>query len=406
MTHSSRGLSRRSWAGVFVGAAALAIAACSSSSTGPWLGGGGSPTQVSNERALAEPPPQLTWVWSQPIYDTGSDNEVTALQDEATITGVYKEGADYHSFTAQCVPEETGFGGKVVDCSGIGFTPVPSASPDADVTYLNASDNGVKKSYAAGYATFPSHTGTHCMTCGILYDNHTGQYVSELQDNNEGSCGVTELLGINNAKVAVGFYHDPTKKCQPQAVEEYLSNNNAVFFNFSVTGAASSEATGIDNAGNVVGTAMVNGVELGWYYHDLHYAEFCVACSATTDTSDTQPTGINWPGGIVGNYTTSSSSISHGFLVQTNTKYQITKINPSYAPIDDLVSNVDYGTVVNSIAQSYYEISGKYQYDSIGDSYGFVAGCTKGCTGNTGTITPQIRAKSRTGPSRPAGLRP
>jgi|HubBroStandDraft_6_1064221.scaffolds.fasta_scaffold70404_2 hypothetical protein len=406
MGHSSLGLGRRHWAAIFFGAGALAIGACSSPSTGPWLGTAASSSHASHARALTEPTVAFSF---QPVSDTGIHNEVTGVNDESQIVGVYKKAGQYSSFTAQCAKPL-----YYIDCSKATFAPATYEPGPADGTYLNANDNTNPDSYDAGYVSSPPPQSTGyvypCTTCGVLYDERTLHWLTPLlQAPKEGTvnCAVTELLGINNAKVAVGFYESPTTAntsgCKTQAFEEYLFNGRPVFVNFNVPMASSSIATGIDNGGNVVGTAIVNGsngsVLEGWYYHDFNYTTFYV------DNSSTQPTGINWAGGIVGNYT--NSGVTHGFLITTDKKHQITPTpEPPYATID----NGSYGTFVNSIEPSYWIISGWYQSDSSGGIQGFVGTCTGGCTpsplSDSSGSKSRGRAKPRTGPTWPAGSRP
>lgn len=411
MRHSSLELRRRGWAAIFLGAAALAIAACSSPGpTGLWLGGDSS-TRATVERPLSTTPtPSFSF---QPVYDTGNYDRVTGVNDEGEIVGVYRHGGQWNSFIASCTRTTSH---KHVECNNPQFTPAPY--PGAAGTYLNATDNTDPQAYDAGYVISPTTSGVSCATCGVLYDDYSQKWLTTppIYDPNEGSkatgCAVTELLGINGAKIAVGFYEAPsvaTRLCQPQAFEEYLINGKRVFVNFKVPGAISSVATGIDNGGDVVGTAMVHDssgalVQEGWYYIDFQYTTFYV----NSVTSGTQPTAINWAlNAILGNYTASGTST--GFLIGLNGKFQIppaatgssTQVDALYSPIVD----GPYGTFVNSIATSYWNISGSYQYDATaGDIKGFVGSCTN-CSGTTGDSMPRGRAKPHTG-SRRAGSPP
>jgi hypothetical protein len=403
MTHSSLQLNRRRWATIFFGAGVLAIGACSSLSPGPWVGEDTSPTRATVERPLSTTPtPSFSF---QPVNDTGNYDRVTAVNDEAEIVGVYRQGGQWSSFTATC--SRTALHHYILCPINPSFTTV--TFPGAAGTYLNANDNTDPDSYVAGYVNSPSTAGLSCTTCGVLYDESTSKWITKtpIYDQNEGSkangCAVTELLGINDAKVAVGFY-DASTSCQPQAFEEYLFNGQRVFVNFRVPGATSSVATGIDNGDDVVGYATVGGVQEGWYYIDGTYTMFYVNAL----TSGTQPTAINWAlNAILGNYT--ASGVSNGFLINLSGKFQIppttgmsSPINAAYAPIDD----GSHGTFVNSITPSYWAISGSYQYDkTTGDIQGFVGNCAN-CASTTGDAMPRGRAKPRSGLTQSEGSRP
>ena len=292
MEHSSLGqCRRRRWAAIFFAAAALAIGACSSPNTESWLGAATSPMGASRARALTiEPTPVFTL---QPVYYTGAHNEVTDINDESQIVGVYRQSSKYSSFTATC---STAHG--YVDCSKTMFSPVPYSG--AHDTYLNANDATDPQSYDAGYVTFSTAPpSVSCTTCGALYDenpNARGWLPNLLQDPRaatSGQCAVTQVLGINGAKVAVGFYETNTgSPCRMHAFEEYLLNNNPRYVDLNVKDTISnvtdSVATGIDNGGNVVGYVIKQGsnVQEGWYYHDGIYSPFYIG------NNSTQPTGI------------------------------------------------------------------------------------------------------------------
>lgn len=400
MTHSLLSLSRRRLAAVLFGAGALAVGACSSPSTEWWLGSGASSTQASYERPLTEP--TAVFVFS-PISYMGKNTEVTAINDESSIVGIFeKPSGQYSSFTAPC--------GNTANpyqiCNPPTFSPVPYSPGPDDGTYLNANDNTDPQSLDAGYVISPPlTTGISCATCGALYDKNanggTGIWEPLLQDPNEansGPCAVTKLLGIGDPQIAVGYYEISTSSgCKMQAFEEYRTNGNREFVNFNVPGATSSIATGIDNGGDVVGTAIVPvgglPIQEGWYYSEFKYTLFYVGDQMT---SNTEPTDLNWVGLIVGNYTDSNGA--HGFLAKIGSQLQTA---PPYATIDD----GSYGTFINSITASYRIIAGWYRTDTAGDTKGFVGSCQSGFCA-AGSSIARLPAEARSVPKRPAALRP
>jgi hypothetical protein len=394
MAHLSLGLSQRRWAPILFGAGALTIGACSSLSTGPWFAAPASSTDASHARASQ---PYATFTIS--LLNTSYPGyEVTAINDENYIAGVYKT----NSFTAPCTLQQGA--PDWVDCSKA--VPSTVAYPGAASTYFNANDNTDKYSYDAGYVINPPLTaGVTCTICGVLYDTENQQFLKLLEDPEEassGGCAVTELLGINNAKIAVGFYETGiSPNCRKHAFEEYLFNGNQKFVDFNVCAACDSVASGIDNGGDVVGTESGSSGNMAWYYIDGKYTPFAAPYS-----SSTQPAGINWDHGIVGSYTTSSGSVTHGFLIFTNPDHQIQ--NPLFQTIDLGTKKL---TDINGVTSSYLRISGWYQSDAAGDVQGFVGSCTTGCAPASAPqrksdFTSRARAEPRVGPTRPAGLRP
>jgi hypothetical protein len=369
MRHSSLGLSRRRWAAIFIGGGVLAIAACSGLNTGSWLGAGASSTQASREVRSRSNPLAVTYSSFWKVYDNnGTQNEANSFNDDNWVVGTYMAGGQKNSFDEPCASYPCG-------------TPV-SADYDNKLgnsvgTYLNGSNNSNGDHIDdVGYVKFSSPpTGYTCTTCGAVYDfddrSGTGTW-DLIEDPNDSSCGVTELTGINGSDTAVGYYKVKISGvCVEKAFEEYQYNNATVFVPFNVTGTTSTTnviATGINNYGDVVGTATpVSGVctgsvTVGWYYTDFGYQTFCVGGS-----SNTQALSLNDNDGIVGSYDDSLGT--HGFLISGS----ITS-KPNFTPIVVKIGTVSYSsTTVNSLNTA-WTISGQYD-DGHGNSYGFLGFC-------------------------------
>jgi hypothetical protein len=118
---------------------------------------------------------------------------------------------------------------------------------------------------------------------------------------------VNQLLGINNAGIAVGFYND----AQGHAHAYELNQATGVFTPIHVPG-VSVTATGINKAGDVVGFATDStGVTTSW----LKIGTSTTAFQFPGGT-DTQAFGINNKNQIVGSYL-DGSGVMHGFVLSS-----------------------------------------------------------------------------------------
>jgi hypothetical protein len=121
---------------------------------------------------------------------------------------------------------------------------------------------------------------------------------------------VNQLLGINNAGIAVGFYQDAKGNSHAYEVNQATSKFTAI----KVPGATSTLATGINNNGDVVGVYTVgsgaSGVTSGFLYTPSHH----LTAYQFPGGSDTQALGINDKDQIVGSYL-DGAGVMHGFVL-------------------------------------------------------------------------------------------
>jgi probable HAF family extracellular repeat protein len=121
---------------------------------------------------------------------------------------------------------------------------------------------------------------------------------------------VNQLLGINNAGIAVGFYDDaavPTPHAHPYELNQATGKFTALH----IPDAVSATASGINNAGDIVGffTDAAGSTEsfLLTPSHQLVTYQF-------PGGSDTQALGINANDQIVGSYL-DGNGVMHGFVL-------------------------------------------------------------------------------------------
>jgi hypothetical protein len=284
----------------------------------------------------------------QTVDDTPNENNyVTGIEDGSYIVGAYSgDNILFHSFYA-AYPYST-------------FT----AEDDSRYasTFLQGLDNNATLggAYQVGYAG--NGLGS---TVGDIY--HAGKWIlTPIQDPNEGSCAVTQVLAINDTRQGVGFYLKPKNgQCEPQAFEFYPSGNGYTYVDFSPSPPAgqtlSSTANGINTLGDVVGTVTYGSPPHNavWFYSELKYYTF-------RNGTDTFGHGVNFNDRVVGDYVDSAGT--HGFFVPNPEA-----LNPTFFPIDDSQLSTPPYTVVNSINTN-QTIAGWY-LGGDGHDHGFVGTC-------------------------------
>jgi hypothetical protein len=170
---------------------------------------------------------------------------------------------------------------------------------------------------------------------------------------------VNQLLGVNNNGVAVGFYNDAVGHSHAYEVNQATHVYTAI----KIPGAVSAVATGINNAGDIVGTATDSAkVTTSWLLKNGHLTTF-----QFPGGSDTQAFGINSTDHIVGSYL-DGQGVQHGFVLSN-------PLGPksSWQKIDD--PNGIGSTVVNGINAA-GDLVGFYT-DSTGNVDGMLAMVTK-----------------------------
>jgi len=192
---------------------------------------------------------------------------------------------------------------------------------------------------------------------------------------------VNQLLGVNNAGVAVGFYNDSKGNAHPYKVNQATSRFTAI----KVPDAVSATAAGINNAGDIVGF---------FTDHSGATSSFLLTPAGELVTyqfpggSDTQAFGISSSDQIVGSYV-DSSHVAHGFVLDD-------PLGPrsSWQSIDD--PNGVGSTVVNGL-DSHGDLVGFYT-DKAGNTDGFLAVPNVRTVKNL-TLTPMPDASVRLGHS-------
>jgi hypothetical protein len=351
--------------------AVVAVVAGACSGNGPTASSGQQLPTV--KRGHPSTPPPYTFTFQPVDYKQGgSDSRVTGITEKANVI-VGLNGTTPNSYS-----------------SWTAHTPLPLSTayrefrtknyPGAAGTYMSTMTNAF---YQAGTVFSPPPNGNlACTTCGIVHYNQgsgtgynggcgiTACLWTFIQDPNEGTgiCAVTEVLGLAGTSLVVGYYEKGASSCGSQAFEASASVSGETFADFNVPGADpnTTQATGVNEKGQTVGSAEFSGLAEGWYYDAALYSTQLAAPGST----GTYPLGINWEGQVVGYYTDSKQN-SHGFLL----------LNPAAPPSQQIWETVDEPVAVNytvvSAINTHRSITGWYK-DAYGHLHGFVGTCTSG----------------------------
>jgi hypothetical protein len=119
---------------------------------------------------------------------------------------------------------------------------------------------------------------------------------------------VNQLLGINDAGVAVGFYNDAAGNAHAYEVNQATG----VFTSIRIPGTVSATATAINNNGDVAGFGKDSaGNTFSWLLHNRQLTDY-----QFPGGSNTQAFGINDHDEIVGTYN-DGAGVMHGFTLKS-----------------------------------------------------------------------------------------
>ena len=257
-------------------------------------------------------------------FPPSSQNPVTGNQVLQTqLTGLNDKGVvvGYFYNTNNGVPVDNQFG--FFEKNGV-FTEVNNPNtpglfgnppPDSGVLIENQLIGVNDHDIAVGFyndASGDSH--------GYTYDIKTGKFSANIDDPNALSGGSTVTAAINNKGTIVGFYTDTGPTSAVGAVIHGFLDKNGVFTTVDAPGAVETELLGINDHGIAVGFDIdANGVTHGVIYN-TKTGTFIILDDPNA-VGSTVFNGINDKGDIVGFY--SDGTNTHGLLA---TPHDIAKL--------------------------------------------------------------------------------
>jgi hypothetical protein len=384
MTRSPAAFTCHRLAAIALGAAAFVVAACSGIGTSaiqPASGRANPATKAARPNAIATI--NFTFYRVTPSPSPGNNNRLTGINDNKEIVGDFgRLHTDFVAFTSNC------FTSTLPSC----YTKFPqhqyvgpgtkSIEFSTYLASLSSSD------LQAGYMFPPSsYSNYKCGTCGLIRDASpppSTQQWTVIQHKNQGSmtCGVTALQGIDDSRIAVGYYLSNGSPCASHAFEVYQELSNSwqyPAFNLLSIGLSNPIATGINGKGSTVGSGTLASstakVE-GWYYRDTVYFPPLVAPipGSVMLSKNTQPLAVNWEDHVVGWYL-DNSSVTHGFVLFNPSGQVGTRVWQTVDAPSTLSPQPDGNLTVVSGINHCNDISGWYEYIKNGTKLyqGFVA---------------------------------
>ncbi|MGC1381872.1 MAG: hypothetical protein WA814_12720 [Candidatus Baltobacteraceae bacterium] len=315
-------------AAIVVGVCAQALAGCGGSPGAP-------PTMGAASRSVPSQLPAVKQYTFATLDDQNDStyNKLLGINNEGKLAGYYGNGSTGHPNRGYIVYRPYG-------PTNYRNENYPGAV-DTQVWALN------NKHAIAGL--FIASTG---QTFGFIQTR--GVWTSYRNPHlRQGNGNVTELLGLNDAGLAVGFYEEGGVK---YAFE--LNEGTGKFHNLAPPSGNDSVATGINGKGDIVGYLKLNsGGTVGFLLKGGTFNEFSYPGS-----SNTQPYAVNWQDEIVGSYVDASGN-THGFTLSNPLNL------PQWQSIDE--PQAVGVTVVTSLNNHHY-LTG-YFVDSDGHTNGFLA---------------------------------
>jgi probable HAF family extracellular repeat protein len=262
-------------------------------------------------------------------------NQLLGINTKGIIAGYFGSGATGHPNKGYLLkPPYLSSDYVNENFPGSAQTQVTALNNDGDTAGFWVSDNGTNHGFVEWNGVFASYN-----------DPHTPHMAGS----------VNQLLGINDAGIAVGFYNDAKGNSHAYKVNQATGTFTAI----TVPDAVSTVATGINNAGDVVGFSTDSAGDTSSFLlvgHSLTTYQF-------PDGSDTQALGINDSDQIVGSYL-DSKGVMHGFELSKPLGPKST-----WLTVDD--PNGIGSTVVNGINDA-GDLVGFYT-DSAGNTDGMLA---------------------------------
>jgi hypothetical protein len=320
--------------GAAVGAALLFITTCGGSLT-PATAPGALPGAAARGVAATRGTPARTFTYT--TLDDQSDptfNQLLGINRHDVISGYFGSGAPGHPNKGYIINPPYGQGNYANEnFPGSAQTQVTAINDKGDLAGFWGNAKNTNKGWIMWNGVFTSYV-----------DPNTPKMVGS----------VNQLLGLNDAGIAVGFYTDAAGKNHPYELDQKTGKFTALH----PPAAVSSVASGINSLGDVCGiSTSASKTTSSFLLKGGHYSAL-----QFPNGSDTQAFGCNTKDAIVGSYL-DGSGVMHGFLVTTPLTHA------RWTSIDD--PNGVGSTVVNGLNDA-LDLVGFYT-DAAGNTDGMLA---------------------------------
>ena len=249
---------------------------------------------ASAQAASGATPPDASANYTFRTLDNSADltfNQLLGINEFGDIAGYFGSGATNH-------PNN-------------GYT----LSDDGDGSYQNENFPGSVQTQVTGLNNdgvtvgfWSNAMGTNGPDFGF-YRYHGRFHTADYPTNNPASPAVDQLLGVNDAGIAVGFYNDKSGNAHGYSYD--ISSHR--YGRIRIPGASSVTATAINNWDDVAGFDTNSGGAVNGF---LKLNNGKVITLSVAGASMTQAFGVNDGDEVVGTYTigTGSSALTYGFI--------------------------------------------------------------------------------------------
>ena len=217
--------------------------------------------------------------------------QVTGLNDRNVSVGFWST-----QNTASMANNNFGFYWLSGRFHNVNFPAASNASPPVN-QLLGVNNNGI---------TVGFYTDGAGASHGYEYNIWTGRYTRVLIPGTTVGPSLT-AAAINNHGAVAGFYNKTAKQ-----VDAFLKRDHRTFITLAFPGAAMTQAFGVNDSGEVVGTYTTGtgnaAVTHGFTWHNGTYASFDVHGASSTAIN-----GVNDEGDLVGFYTDAKGN-TDGFM--------------------------------------------------------------------------------------------
>jgi hypothetical protein len=274
--------------GAAAGAALLFVTACGGSLTPATAPGAITGMTAQGAAAAHGASPARTFTYT--TLDDASDptfNQLLGINKSNVIAGYFGIGAPGHPNKGYILNPPYGQSNYVNEnFPGSVQTQVTAINNKGDLAGFWVSANNTNRGWVMWNGVFTSYK-----------DHNTPKMPGT----------VNQLLGLNDAGTAVGFYNDATGNSHAFTLDQRTGKFTAV----NVPGASSAVASGINSAGDIVGIAISPSGTAGFLKQGHH-----LSALQFPGGSNTQPFGVNNKDAVVGSYL-DGGGVLHGFLVTT-----------------------------------------------------------------------------------------
>jgi hypothetical protein len=307
MKRSARAVVLSLAAGGAVAFAASAASAVSAGAAPVLAGAAAAPAQSAAAGIVCAPGRRAAVPCANITYQTLNDNADTTFNQllginvKGRIAGYFGSGAPGHPNQGYTLLPTT-TGGNNYNQNGYQSENFPGS---AQTQVIGLNDHAMHVGFWS-----PTNNDNGVNAQHGWYRINDGQFHTvDFPTNDNQSPAMNNLLGVNNAQTAVGFYQDAAGNDHGYTFSAPTGQFTALNLGGPLSGATSDQATGINGNGDISGFAtLADGSEVGFLMKNGSFQTI-----AFPGATATQALGVNSSDEVVGTYTTGTGDNAQTF---------------------------------------------------------------------------------------------